>query len=179
MGRGGYVPKRVSGGKRAANAEESRQQKVICEPEAEEVKEAAAPMEYKTEENPVEPTVSPAEKSVNPPDETEPAEVLTEQAEQKEQFFSCTGVGIFMSVAVCLLELAFGVFLVYSQLIPVRLIATTIAVLVLLWAIITALVLDYHRTARFVVGSVICVLLAGALLYGVYVLSGGAAMMLS
>lgn len=164
MSREEYVPKRSSGGNRVADTHGGKTRKPTREPVKREPKAAPRP---NYSEDTRKPNHSGKGNSGGRPPKRPP---------QGGKNSHCTGVGILMAVAVFLVELAFGMFLMSTKLLPAKILVAVFVLLFLLWAIVAVLVIDHRKKARFIVGCIISVLLAGILLGGGYAVYSGVAM---
>lgn len=186
MSREEYMPKRSAEGRRsvptANNSSERRPPRQ--EPVKHEVKSAPRPEHSGDSRKPSASGHAPSGKGTSGrspsgkaasnkgPSGGRPPKRPTEQRKNSQY----TAVGILMSIAVLLVELAFGVFLVSTKLLPGKILIAVFVLLLLLWAIVTVLVIDHRKKARFIIGSVISVLIACLLVGGGYAIYSGVVM---
>lgn len=164
MSREEYVPKRSSGGSRVADTHGSKSRKPAREPIKREG--SAAPRTNDREETRKPQSAGNGSSGGKPP----------KRPPQEGKKSHCSGVGILMALAMFLVELAFGVFLLSTKLLPAKILVAVYVLLFLLWIIVAVLVIDHTKKARFIVGCIISVLLTAVLLGGGYAIYSGVAL---
>ncbi len=162
-----YVPKRSSNGSRVADTRSGRERKAARE---EPVRRAAPAASRPVRENEGHKAKSSGHGPSGGGSNGGKPPKRPPQEKKKRRF---TGVGLLMSIAMLLLEVAFGVFLMSTKLLPLKLLAVVYVLLFLLWLVLAVLILDHRKKGRFITGCVISVLMAGLLLGGGYAIYTG------
>ncbi len=171
-----YVPKRSSNGSRVAGAQSGRDRKPHREDSVRREPKAASRPEHGGEPRKARPSDHGNSGKGRPGNGSSGGTPPKRPAQSKKKTAPYTGVGILMSIAMLLVSAAFGVFLVSTKLLPMKILVAVAVLLLLLWAIVTILVIDHRKKGRFIAGCIISVLITALLMCGGYAIYTGVVM---